>query len=69
MLKALTYSVTILAAVFFGFWELKLKNQLTDTAVQPPKMVSDFGVVDLSDRLRRERALRDLPKQTLFKLR
>ena len=69
ILKALTYSVTILVAMFFGFWELRLKEQLTDTGVQPSRMVSDLGPVYLSDRLRRERALRDLPKQALFKLR
>jgi hypothetical protein len=69
ILKALAYSITILIAVFFGFWELRLKEQLTDAAVEPSKMVSDFGTVDLSDRLRRERALSDLPKQALFKLR
>lgn len=69
VLKALTYGVTILVAMFFGFWELRLKEQLTDTVVQPSKTVSDFGAVNLSDRVRRERALGDMPKQALFKLR
>ena len=69
VIKALTYGVAILVDMFFGFWELRLKEQLTDTVVQRSKMVSDFGAVDLSDRLRRERTLGDLPKQALFKLR
>lgn len=68
-LKAVTYSATIAAAMFFGFWELRLKRQLTDTALELSKAVSDFGIVNLSERLKREEILRGLPKQAKFKLR
>lgn len=67
--KVITYSVTIAAAMFFAFWELRLKRQLTDSAVQPTEKVIDFGVINLSERIRREQALRDLPRQALFKFR
>lgn len=68
ILKAVTYSGTILAALFFAFWELRLKDRLTDR-LQPSKTASDFGAINLSERLRRESALRDLPKPALFWLR
>jgi hypothetical protein len=43
---------------------------LTDSATKPVERVSDFGIMhDLSERMRRERVLRDLPRQALFKLR
>lgn len=70
ILKVVTYCATIAAAMFFAFWELRLKRQLTDDAVRPVERVSDLGVMnDLSERMRREQVLRDLPKQALFKLR
>ena len=56
--------------MFFGFWELRLKRQLTDGAMQPMEEVSNLAIMnDLSDRMRREQVLRDLPKRVLFKLR
>ena len=68
ILKVVIYSATIAAALFFGFWELKLKRQLTDGAFQPSKNVGDFGALnDLSERMQRERILRGLPKQVLLK--
>jgi hypothetical protein len=70
ILKVVTYSATIAAAIFFAFWELRLKRQLTDGEARPVERVSDPGVInDLSERMRREQALRYLPKQALFKLR
>ncbi len=69
ILKVVIYSVTILAAMFFGFWELRLKEQLTDSAFQPSKMVSDFGAFNLSERIKREQILRDLPKEAKSKYR
>ena len=69
ILKVVIYGVTILAAMLFGFWELRLKEQLTDSAVQPSKMVSDFGAINLSERLKREEILRGLPKETKSKYR
>ena len=67
--KVITYSVTIAAAMFFASWELRLKRQLTDSVGQPSKMVSDFGVISLRERLRREQILRDLPSEEKFKYR
>ncbi len=55
--------------MFFGFWELRLKRRLTDSAPQPSKIVSDLGVINLSDRLMRERILKDLPREAKFKYR
>lgn len=70
ILKVVTYCATIAAAMFFAFWELRVKRQLTDGAVRPVERVSDLGVMnDLSERMRREQVLRGLPKQALFKLR
>jgi hypothetical protein len=69
-LKVVTYCATFGAALFFGFWELKLKRQLTDDAPQPPVTVSDMGVInDLKEQMRREQYLRSLPKQALFRYR
>jgi hypothetical protein len=70
ILKVVTYCATIAVALFFAFWELRLKRQLTDDALQPRKMVSDFGILgDLSERATREQILRGLPRQAVFKLR
>ena len=56
--------------MFFAYWELRLKRQLTDDPLAPVERAIDFGITDeLSDRLRRERILRELPKQALFKFR
>ena len=70
ILKVVTYGATIAVAMFFAFWELRLKRQLTDSAMQSVERVSDLGIMnDLSERMRREQVLRDLPKQALFKFR
>jgi hypothetical protein len=70
MLKVVTYCATIAAAMFFAFWELRLKRRLTEDSMQPAERVSDLGVMnDLSRRMRREQVLRNLPKQAIFKLR
>jgi hypothetical protein len=69
-LKVVVYFGTISAAFFFGFWELNLKRQLTDGALRPSKGSIDVGVLDdLAERMKRERLLRSLPRQTLFKIR
>lgn len=68
--KVVTYCTTIAAAMFFAFWELRLKRQLTDSAMRPLQGVSDLGIMgDLSERMRREQVLRSLPKHALFKFR
>lgn len=69
-LKAITYCVTFAAAMFCAHWEVRLKRQLTDAAVPPLKLVSDLGIFnDIREELKREQALRDLPKEQLFKYR
>jgi hypothetical protein len=69
-LRIVIYSATIAAAFFFGFWELKLKRQLTDRDFRPSENPGDFGVLnDLSERMQRERILRGLPQQVLRKFR
>ena len=70
LLKVAIYSATMTAAMFFAFWELRLKKQLTDDAVQPVTRVSDLGIMsDISERVRREQVLKELPKQVSRKLR
>jgi hypothetical protein len=70
ILKVVIYSATIAAFMFFGFWELRIKQQLTDEAPQLPESVVDRGVLDdLTERMKREQYLRSLPKQALVKYR
>jgi hypothetical protein len=70
ILKLVIYSVTIAVAMFFAFWELRLKRQLTDGVSSRSGMISELGVMhDLSERMERERALGDLPKAALAKFR
>jgi hypothetical protein len=70
ILKCVVYTVTIVVAMFFAFWELRLKRQLTDGVSSWSGKISEFGVMhDLSERMERERALRALPKAALGKLR
>jgi hypothetical protein len=55
--------------MFFGFWELRLKRQLTDVAMQPTKEGVGLEVrSDVSERMRREQILKGLPKQSVSKL-
>ncbi len=70
ILKAAIYCVTIAAVMFFGFWELRLKRQLTDGALQRSNKIIDVGIMDdLSDRIRREQTLKELPKRERSQLR
>jgi hypothetical protein len=56
--------------MFFASWELRLRRRLTDGAVQPVERVSNIGFINnVSEQFRRERVLRDLPKDKLFMLR
>lgn len=66
ILKSFVYVTTIALMMFFGFWELRLKRRLTDSAVQPPQGVADLGVLGaLSERMQRERIMSSLPKEKL----
>ncbi len=70
MPKVFVYSLTLALAMFFAFWELRLKRQLTDSALTPNTRPSEFGVVnDLSERMSRERVIAALPREALTKLR
>ena len=70
MLKFITYFSTIAFAMFFAFWELRLKRQLTDDASSLSRSPSELGVMnDLSARMNRERSLESLPKDARAKLR
>jgi hypothetical protein len=76
IMKVVTYSVTLAAAMFCGYWELRLKRELTDDAPQLPVRPSDSGFLsniadklrrsDIADRMRRELYM-DLPEQALAK--
>jgi hypothetical protein len=62
--------MTFAAWMIFSIWRVRLKRQLTDTAIPPLKLVSDLGIVnDFREELKREQVLRELPKQQLFKYR
>ena len=70
MLRLIIYSATILAAMFFAFWELRLKRQLTEGISSDSGMVSELGFIhDLSKKMECERVLRALPKEKLVKFR
>lgn len=70
-LKVIPYLVTIGLALFFAFWERKLKRLLTDNLVDPqPQLVSDIdSFYEIRRDLRRERILRTLPRPALLQLR
>ena len=52
--------------MFLGFWELRLKRRLTDSALQPPQGVADLGALGaLSESMQRERIMSSLPKEKL----
>ena len=66
ILKLFVYVTTIALMMFFGFWELRLKRRLTDSALQPPQGVADLGVLGaLSESMQRERIMSSLPKEKL----
>jgi hypothetical protein len=69
--KIALYSLTTVGALYCAFWEMKLKNQLTEDALKRQyEGVSDFGIFnDLSNRMKRERFLKTLSSEELFKYR
>jgi hypothetical protein len=70
ILKVATYGATIVIVMFFGFWELRMRRELTDKLLPPPERASDLGLLyDFSEQIKRDKTLRSLPKQALFKLR
>jgi len=70
--KVALYVMTIVCAFFFGFWELKLRRRLTDEAMwQQHEGVNDYldASYDIRKEIRRERVLKSLPPEALFRLR
>lgn len=69
--KIALYILTSATALFFAFWERKLKHQLTDELLeQQHQNVSDLdGSYEIRRDIRRERILKSLPPEALFKLR
>lgn len=68
--KIALYILTLGSAFFFGFWELKLRRQLTDGSLEQHENVSDFdSLYDVRKEIRRERLLNRLPREVRFKLR
>ena len=60
--------VTLAAALFFAFRELKLKSELTAGIAEEDKFVSEYGVAnDLRLRMKREHYLKQLPREKLSK--
>jgi hypothetical protein len=69
-LKAAVYALTIAGALFFAFWELRVRRQLTDERLGNHESVSDIDSFYESRRdFERERILRSLPPEALFKYR
>lgn len=69
--KVVLYIVTIGSAFFFAFWEWKLRRRLTDEALaQQSESVSDYSDLsyDIRREMRRERILKSLPPEAMFKL-
>jgi hypothetical protein len=69
--KIALYILTSATALFFAFWEMKLKHQLTDKSLkQQHESVSDIdSFYEFRRDIRRERILKSLPREVLSKLR
>ena len=70
VLKCIVYSVTIVLAMYFGYWELRLKAQLTDKELTDKEWggISDPTILgDFAERIRRELVLKTLPKKARAK--
>jgi hypothetical protein len=67
--KAVLYVLTAGSALVFGFWEFKLRDQLTDEKLeQQDERPSDYGLLyGLKRQLRREGILRNFPPETRSK--
>jgi hypothetical protein len=61
-LKSALYVATIAAMFFFGFWELRIKRELTEEAELVQENPSNLSVLSLH-----ERVLRRLPRERLSK--
>ncbi len=69
--KITLYALTLGMAFFFGFWEMKLRGELTEEALErQPETVSDYCDIfyNIRKQVRRERVLNSLPHEARSKL-
>ena len=70
ILKCIIYSITLGLAFYFAYWELRLKEELTDKKLTDNEWggISDPTILgDFAERMRRERVLNSLPKEARAK--
>jgi hypothetical protein len=68
--KVILYLLTIGCAFFFGFLEMKMKRQLTESLLQDDRRASEMSLLnDVSQRMKRERLLKSLPPEALVPFR
>jgi hypothetical protein len=69
--RILIYALTLAAALFFAFWEMKIRRTSTDEILDRQERVSDYAdySYDIRREIRRERVFRHLPREVIFKLR
>ena len=69
--KSALVVLTLAVAMFFGFWELRIKRQMTDDALDREETMSDYSDVlyDMRRDIRRESILRNLPPESRSRLR
>jgi hypothetical protein len=69
-LKTVVYGLTTAAMFFFAIWELQIRRKLTDGVLQSDEIPPNFGFSsDFSKEINRERILRSLSRERLFKYR
>jgi hypothetical protein len=68
--KIILYVLTIVGVFFFAFRERRLRQQLTDDALQQQsESASDFdSLYEIRKEMRRDRLLRDLPSRARSEL-
>lgn len=68
--KAGFYFITMMGGFVFGFWEMRIKRQLTDSILKYDERVSDMGAFSSSkEAMKREHLLSTLPREERSKLR
>ena len=69
--KSALVVLTLAVAMFFRFWELRIKRQMTNDALDREETVSDYSDVlyDMRRDIIRESILRNLPPESRSRLR
>ncbi len=68
--KAGLYLITIMGGFVFGFWEIRIKRELTDSILKNDERVSDRGAFSSGkEETKREHLLSTLPRKERSKLR